>query len=165
MIALLVTVVAVSSLVIVANEPTAGMAGFVVTVILMGFGCALFVGDSLERRIPISLWDRLSLSRETSRRLGVKLFNTFLSWIGWNRIIFSFRGDEPWNPRHMRAAAAGHGWAFLLHIVTAIWAGVSSGGWVAPVILLLVGVVLHLYPVLLQIYVLTLLREGKVGRR
>ena len=106
MIALLVTVVAVSSLVIVANEPAAGMAGFVVTVILMGFGCALFVGDSLERRIPISLWDRLSLSRETSRRLGVKLFNTFLSWIGWNRIIFSFRGDEPWNPRHMRAAAA-----------------------------------------------------------
>lgn len=165
MIALLMTVVGIYGLVTVANEPAAGMAGFVVTVIFMGFGFALFVGDSLERHIPTSLWDRFSLSPVAYRRLGVKLFNTLLSRIGWNRVIFSFRGDQSWNPRHMRAAATGHGWAFLLHIATAVWASVSGGGWMAPGALLVVGIVGHLYPVFLQIYVLTLLREGKIPRR
>ena len=58
----------------------------------------------------------------------------------------------------MKAAGAGHAWAFLLHAVTAVWASVA-GGWVSLVTLLTVGVVCRLYPVLLQIHVLTRLRE------
>lgn len=62
----------------------------------------------------------------------------------------------------MQAAAAGHAWALVVHIVAAVWAAVA-GGWVAAAVLLLVGVVGHLYPVLLQVRVLTLLREATTG--
>lgn len=169
MIALLMTVAAVFSLVVVADETGANAVGFVVTVILMGFGFALFIGDSLERHIPSSLWDRLSLSREAARRWGVKLFNTVLSRIGWNKLIIAMREDraarvKDWSPRPMRAAAAGHAWAFVLHAVTAVWAAVA-GGWGSSVVLLVVGVVGHLFPILLQIRVLTRLREAQRRRR
>ncbi|ARU45685.1 hypothetical protein [Corynebacterium silvaticum] len=164
MVALLLTVAAIQGLVIVADATGADSAGFVITVTLMGFGLALFVGESLERHIPCSQWDRISLSRESSHRWGVDLFNAVLSWIGWNRLIVAMRGDrasgtgKDWDSRPMRAAAAGHAWAFLLHTATAFWAGVARG-WMLPIILLVVGVVGHLYPVLLQIRILTRLRE------
>lgn len=164
MVALLLTVAAVLGLVIVANATGVASVGFVVTTTLLGLGLAPFVGDSLERHIPSSQWDRISLSRDASRRWGVDLFNATLSWIGWNRLIFALRRDEAagsvkgWEPRPVRAAAAGHAWAFLLHVVTVVWASVA-GEWVSLVSLLTVGVVCHLYPVLLQIHVLTRLRE------
>nr|WP_305082891.1 hypothetical protein [Corynebacterium sp. CCUG 69979] len=163
-IAVVITVVAVGGLVIVADATSAHSAIFVLMVTLTGFGWAPFVGNSLERYIPHSLWDRMSMSHETSRRWGVSQFNSFLSRIGWNKLIFAMREDsatgerDRWDPRHMRSAAAGHGWGFLLHAATAIWAG-ASRGWVALIVLLLAGVVLHFYPVLLQIRVLTRLRE------
>ena len=163
MVALIMTVTGIIGLVIVANEAGADTTGFTITVILLGFGFAPFVGDSLERHIPSSLWDRLSFSRKASRLWGVSLFNTFLSRIGWNRRIIAMRGNRAagvriWSSRPMRSAAAGHTWAFLLHCVTTVWTCVA-GGVVAPVILLLVGLIGHLYPVLLQVRVLTRLRE------
>ncbi|WP_368266225.1 hypothetical protein [Corynebacterium ulcerans] len=94
MVALLLTVAAVGGLVIAANATGADSAGFVITVTLMGFGLALFVGESLERRIPGYQWDRISFSRDASRRWGVHLFNAVLSWIGWNRLIFAMRGGS-----------------------------------------------------------------------
>lgn len=163
-IALVITVIAVAGLEIVADATSGHSAIFVLIVIFMAFGCAPFVGNSLEHYVPCSLWDRLSLSRETSRRWGVSLFNSFLSWVGWNKLIFAMREGSTageggrFDPQHMRSAAAGHGWGFMLHVATAIWAG-ATGGWVACIVLLLTGVVLHLYPVLLQIHVLTRLRE------
>lgn len=59
----------------------------------------------------------------------------------------------------MQAAAAGHAWAVVLHMVAVVWAALA-GGWVAAVVLLVVGILGHLYPVLLQIRVLTRLHEG-----
>lgn len=170
MVTLLLTVAAVGGLVIAADATGADSAGFVITVTLMGFGLALFVGESLERRIPGYQWDRISFSRDASRRWGVHLFNAVLSWIGWNRLIFAMRGDrasktgKDWDPRPMRAAAAGHAWAFLLHTATAVWASVT-GGWVPLITLLVIGIVGHLYPVLLQLYVLTRLRAEQGNHR
>lgn len=68
------------------------------------------------------------------------------------------RGDEGLGVATREGGGCGHAWAFLLHAVTAVWASVA-GGWVSLVPLLTVGVVCHLYPVLLQIHVLTRLRE------
>lgn len=167
MIALLTTVAAVLGLGIVATSVGAHSAGFAITAILLGFGLAPFAGDSLERRIPRSLWDRLSLSHNAYRRLSLSLFNSLLSTVGWNRLVIALRDEQSSesdanrsnrNPRPVQASAAGHMWALLLHIAAAIWAGIA-GGWVVPVVLALVGVFGHLYPVLLQIRVLTRWRE------
>lgn len=162
--ALLLTVAAVLGLVIVANATGVVPVGFVVTTTLLGLGLAPFVGDSLERHIPSSQWDRISLARDASRRWGVEPSNAFFPWIGCNRLIFPLRRGQAsgamkgWESRSVRPAAAGHAWAFLLHVATVVWAGVA-GGWVSLVSLLTVGVICHLYPVLLQIHVLTRLRE------
>ncbi|CAB0872765.1 hypothetical protein FRC0378_02072 [Corynebacterium diphtheriae] len=100
MAALLLTVAAVLGLVIVANATGVVPVGFVVTTTLLGLGLAPFVGDSLERHIPSSQWDRISLARDASRRWGVEPSNAFFPWIGCNRLIFppaersGIRGDE-----------------------------------------------------------------------
>ena len=61
------------------------------------------------------------------------------------------------DPRHMRAAALGHAWAFALHIVSTVLASAYQGQlWAAA--LLIIGIVGHLYPVLLQLRILTRLR-------
>lgn len=95
------------------------------------------------------------------------LFNSLLSTVGWNRLVIALRDEQSGesdanrsnrNSRPVQASAAGHTWALLLHIVAAIWAGIA-GGWVVSLVLLLVGVFGHLYPVLLQIRVLTRWRE------
>lgn len=170
MVALSLTAAAVLGLIIVANATGPDTVGFVVTTTLLGFGLAPFVGDSLERHIPDTLWNRTSLSRDASRQWGVDLFNAVLSWIGWNRLVVAMRGNQAtelrknWDPRPMRASAAGHTWAFLLHLSTAIWVGVT-GGWASPVVLLVVGVLGHLYPAMLQIRVLTRLKAVHSRRR
>lgn len=153
-------IAAVLGLNIVANETGANSEGFVVTAILLGFGLAPFVGDSLERHIPVSMWRRVSFSRVASRRWGVELFNAVLTRIGWNGMILAMRREESAkregaNPlRPVRASAAGHVWGLLLHICSAGWCAAADGLFAATV-LLVVGVVGHLYPVLLQLRVLT----------
>lgn len=170
MVALLMTIAAALGLGIVADATGADAVGFAITATLLGFGLAPFVGDSLERHTPDSLWEGISLSRDASRRWGVDLFNAVLSWIGWNKLVIAMRGDcsaklgKDCDPRPMRAAATGHAWALLLHAVTAIWAGMAGGQGVS-VVLLVVGVVGHLFPVLLQIRVLTRLTEAQRRHR
>ncbi|AZA12135.1 hypothetical protein [Corynebacterium gerontici] len=160
MLAALLTCVAMLAIAIVADAP--GWL-YVLTITCGTFGIVPFVGNSLVRIIPESFWQRLRLSRASSRRLGVKCFNSTLTRIGWNKLVFEMRGDDPWNPRHMQAAAAGHGWGFLIHLVASVWACCAQSCLVAAILVVL-GVLLHLYPVLLQIYVLTQLREHKIGR-
>lgn len=162
MVALLLTLAAAFGLSVVAGATGAGAAGFVVSATLLGFGLAPFVGDSLQQLLPCSVWGRFSLSARTARSLGVDHFNAFLTRVGWNRQVVAMRGagaDNRRDPRHMQAAAAGHAWALALHVVAAAWAALA-GGWSAVAVLLAVGMVGHLYPVLLQIRVLTRLRQG-----
>ena len=158
------TIAAVLGLNVVANETGANSEGFVVTAILLGFGLAPFVGDSLERHIPVSMWRRVSFSRVASRRWGVEPFNAVLTRIGWNGMVLAMRREasakrEGANPlRPMRASAAGHGWGLLLSMCSAGWC-IAAGGWLAAAVLLVIGVVGHLYPVLLQLRVLADARE------
>lgn len=158
------TIAAMLGLNVVAKEAGVNSVGFVVTAILLGFGLSPFVGDSLERHIPISMWRRVSFSRVASRRWGVELFNAVLTRIGWNGMILAMRREESAkcegaNPlRPMRASAAGHGWGLLLSICSAGCCA-AAGGWLAATVLLVIGAVGHLYPVLLQFRVLTDARE------
>lgn len=164
MVALLLTAAGIYGLVVAAGAVGADSVGFVVTVTLIGFGFALFVGGSLERYLPASLWRRFSLSRAASRRWGVDCFNAFLWRIGWNKRIVAMRkcesdGNEKESIlRQVRASAVGHSWSVLLHVASAIWA-VTADGWLAAVVLLMIGIIGHVYPVLLQIRVMTRLRE------
>ncbi|CQD15748.1 exported hypothetical protein [Corynebacterium striatum] len=91
MVALLFTAAGIYGLVVVAGAVGADSVGFVVTVTLIGVGFALFVGGSLERYLPASVWRRFSLSRAASRRWGVDCFNAFLWRIGWNKHIVAMR--------------------------------------------------------------------------
>ena len=117
MIALLLTLASAGGLFVVANAAGAGSVGFAITAALLGFGLAPFVGDSLQRRIPESVWARLSLSRSAARRCGVDVFNTALSAIRGNKHVMAMRrgssglSAEHLNPRHIQAAAVGHAWA------------------------------------------------------
>ncbi|OFT26724.1 hypothetical protein HMPREF3172_02520 [Brevibacterium sp. HMSC08F02] len=163
MIALLLTLASAGGLFVVANAAGAGSVGFAITAALLSFGLAPFVGDSLQRRIPDGVWAQLSLSSTAARRWGVDLFNAILSTVGWNRHVLALRkgrSERPtaqMDPRHMRAAALGHAWAFALHIVSTVLASAYQGQlWAAA--LLIIGIVGHLYPVLLQLRILTRLR-------
>lgn len=165
MVALILTSVTVLGLLIVSGATGLNTAGFVITTILIGFGLAPFVGDSIERHIPDSKWKYCSVSRDTSRKLGLRLFNEFLTSIGWNRLVISMRTQEkvgvdrdPLRP--IKAAAAGHFWGFLLHFATATWAGVAEA-WASASILLVVGLLGHFYPTLLQIRILTHIRSNE----
>ncbi|OFL68787.1 hypothetical protein HMPREF2757_07735 [Brevibacterium sp. HMSC063G07] len=117
MAALILTLAAVFGLVIAAHAVGAGTAVFACTVTLLAFGLAPFAGGSLQRRIPESVWARLSLSRSAARRCGVDVFNTALSAIRWNKHVMAMRrgssglSAEHLNPRHIQAAAVGHAWA------------------------------------------------------
>ena len=167
MAALLSTVVAFAGLIIVVSSVGADSLGFVLTATLLSFGLAPFAGDSLQQHIPHSLWERLSLSHTASRRLALPTFNTLLNHIGWNRLIIALRDGQSSasiqnrrskNLRPVQAAAAGHTWGFLLHIATAAWAGIA-GAWGSATVLIVTGIIGHLYPALLQIRVLTRWRE------
>ena len=61
-------------------------------------------------------------------------------------------GNTPKRP--LRASAVGHTWGLLLHGATAGWAA-ASGDWQVPLALVAIGVLVHLYPILIQLYVLT----------
>lgn len=99
MAALLLTVAAVLGLVIVANATGVASVGFVVTTTLLGLGLAPFVGDSLERHIPSSQWDRISLARRQSPMgSGTIQCLSLMDWVEQTYILpaerSGIRGDE-----------------------------------------------------------------------
>lgn len=149
------------------REAGADSAWFAIVALLAGFGCAPFVGDSIERHTPASAWDHVFLSGTQAQRLGVTRFDALLTAIGWNRMIASARHKEAQssasilpNPRPIRAGALGHAWALGLHLICAALACIHSG-WVVGVLLIATGILLHAYPTLLQMRTLTRLRPLK----
>lgn len=164
-IALALTIAAVLGLSVVANTADTASIGFVLTATLLSLGLAPFVGDSLERYIPAAAWHRVSLSPTAYRRLGAPLYNSVLSASGWNRLIYVMRARDRsiasgnTSKRPLRASAVGHTWGLLLHGATAGWAA-ASGDWQVPLALVAIGVLVHLYPILIQFYVLTARRNS-----
>ena len=114
------------------------------------------VAVPVMRRLP-RRWFRVPAGeRVLHRMLGVGIFGWLLERSGWNRhIVDPMRGFDgtrarlPSLERSARGGASAHGACFAIHILLAAVALFTGHPWGALWILL-PGVVLHLYPVLLQ---------------
>ena len=87
--------------------------------------------------------------------LGVRLFGKLLDVIGWNRIISRERGFNATRQglkeldQHTRRSEIGH--SSCLFVTAALTIGVlATGSWEGAAWLVALGILLHLYPALLQ---------------
>ena len=114
------------------------------------------VAGPVMRRLPRP-WFRVPAGERVLHRvLGVGMFGWLLDRSGWNRHFAEpmrgFDGTRAGLPsleQSVRGAASAHGTCFAIHAVLAAGALVTGHPWGALWILL-PGVVLHLYPTLLQ---------------
>jgi hypothetical protein len=90
------------------------------------------------------------------RIVGVGIFGWLLDVSGWNHLIkplMGFSGKRAGLLSREQSAQVGaisHGICFAIHVVLAVLALYSRHAWSAALWMLLPGVVVHLYPVLLQ---------------
>jgi hypothetical protein len=115
------------------------------------------VAAPVVRRGPPQ-WFRVPPGERVFHRiLGVEIFAWVLDVSGWNRVVagpmrgFSGRSaDLPSLEQSLRANASAHGTCFVIHVLLAVLALFSRHPWNGALWMLLPGVVVHLYPVLLQ---------------
>ena len=114
------------------------------------------VAGPVMRRLPRDWYRVPAGERVLHRLLGVEIFGWRLDRSGWNRRLAEpMRGFEGTRAglssleQSVRGAASAHGTSFAIHVLLAAAALFTGRPWGALWILL-PGVVLHLYPVLLQ---------------
>ncbi len=107
-------------------------------------------------------WFRVPAGERVLHRIvGVGMFGWLLDVSGWNHLIEPMRGFSGKKAgllsleQHARAGAIGHGICFAIHVLLAVLAlfsrrPLSTQPWRAALWMLVPGVVVHLYPVLLQ---------------
>lgn len=102
-------------------------------------------------------WSRVPESeRVLHRMVGVRIFGWLLDASGWNRLITPMRrfsgkkANLLWLEQHARAGAIAHGICFAIHILLALLALLTQRPWSGALWMLWPGVVVHLYPVVLQ---------------
>jgi hypothetical protein len=112
------------------------------------------------RRAPRQ-WFRVPTGERLIHRIaGVEIFGWLLDVSGWNRLITPMRGFSGKAgllslEQHARAGAIAHGICVAIHVLLAALAFFRKDPWTralwsAARWMLLPGVVVHLYPVLLQ---------------
>jgi hypothetical protein len=122
--------------------------------------CALGVAvpaPALMQRVPRQ-WFRVPAGERVLHRfVGVGVFGWLLDVSGWNRYVLEpqrgFSGKRAGLlslEQSVRGAAVAHGTCFAIHVFLATLALFSRHPWSAALWMLLPGVVVHLYPVLLQ---------------
>jgi hypothetical protein len=114
------------------------------------------VAAPIMRRVPRQ-WFRVPTGERVLQRVvGVGIFAWLLDVSGWNRLIKPIRGFSGKRAgllsleQHARAGAIAHGACFAIHVLLAVLALFSTRAWSAALWMLWPGVVVHLYPVLLQ---------------
>lgn len=134
-----------------------GPAGFsfaVVTHFVLMAWVSAIVGPRVQ--IPNRGW--LWVGRWESRlypALGVRLFGKLLDVIGWNRVIAEERGFNGTREglqeldQHTRRSEVGHSLCILVTVAMALGV-LSTGAWQGAAWLVALGLLLHLYPALLQ---------------
>ncbi len=117
---------------------------------------------AVMRRVPCQ-WFRVPTGERVLHRIvGVGVFGWLLDVSGWNRHVLEplrgFSGKRAGLPsleQGVRASVVAHGACFAIHVLLAVLAlfsrhPFSRQAWSGARWMLLPGVVLHLYPVLLQ---------------
>lgn len=118
--------------------------------LLLGPGVATPVMQRVPRR-----WFRVPAGERVLHRvLGVSIFRRLLKRSGWERHVHkrefhATKAGLTCLEAALRCNACAHGTGFVLHVLLAAVALVTGHQWGAMWILLL-GVIFHLYPVLLQ---------------
>ncbi len=109
------------------------------------------------RRVPrpwfrVPRWERV-----LHRIAGVGIFGWLLDVSGWNRRVHArmreFSGTRAALPsleQSLRGNVSAHGSCFAIHVLLAVLALWTRHPWSGALWMLLPGVVVHLYPVLLQ---------------
>lgn len=135
------------------SNPWYAAAGVVGTTFALGPA----VAAAVMRRVPRQWFRVPARERLLHRLLGVGVFGWLLDVSGWNRHVAepmrAFSGTrgglislEQW----AGAGAIAHGACFAIHVLLAVLALFSRRPWNGALWLLLPGVVVHLYPALLQ---------------
>jgi hypothetical protein len=134
-----------------------GNPAYAVMVVAGTFALGPVVAAPVMRRVPrqwlrVPAWERL-----LHRIAGVAIFGWLLDVSGWNRRVHeSMRGFSgkraalPSLEQSLRGNVSAHGTCFAIHVLLAALALLSSHPWSGALWMLLPGVVVHLYPVLLQ---------------
>jgi hypothetical protein len=113
------------------------------------------VAAPIMRRAPRQ-WFRVPTGERVLHRIvGVGIFGWLLDVSGWNHLIKRMRGFSGKRgllslEQHARAGAIAHGICFAIHALLAVLALFNRHSWSGALWMLLPGVVVHLYPVLLQ---------------
>jgi hypothetical protein len=114
------------------------------------------VAIAFVRRVP-RRWLRVPQSERVVHRIaGVGIFGWLLELSGWNHLIRPLRGFAGNKAglasleESARAGAIAHGICFAIHVVLAVLALLCRHPWKGALWMLLPGVVVHLYPLLLQ---------------
>lgn len=120
------------------------------------FAAGPLLGEPVARRVPRGWFRVADAERAAHRALGVHGFGRLLERSGWNRAVAdpmrSFDGTRAGLPaldHDLRGNVSAHGTAFVFHVAIAAVAALTGHLWGALWILL-PGILLHLYPVLLQ---------------
>lgn len=151
---LVITALTAYGLYVVGSDAGVGGFAFVVVTSLISFSGAFFVGDRLRRTIPESFFHVSDRVNGVARALGVDAFSRFLSLVQWNRVLLSMRPSltERRPPDELfagvRSSGVGHAWGAAVHLVAALIAAMASLS--APLWILGLGLLLHVYPALLQ---------------
>jgi hypothetical protein len=115
------------------------------------------VAGAVMRRVPPQ-WFRVPAGeRAIHHMLGVPIFGWLLDRSGWNRIVGKSmrefdgtRASLPSLEGSLRGNVSAHGACFAIHVLLAVLALFTKHPWRGALWMLLPGVVVHLYPVLLQ---------------
>lgn len=130
---------------------------YAVSVVSWTFGLGPAVAGPLLRRVP-GQWFRVPAGERLLHRIvGVGIFGWLLDVSGWNRRVAEpmrgFSGKRAGLTtleQSIRANVSAHVLCFAIHILLAILALFCSHPWRGALSMLLLGVIIHLYPVLLQ---------------
>jgi hypothetical protein len=131
---------------------------YAVSVACGTFGVVVVVpAPAIVRRMPRQWFRVHERERIFHRILGVGVFGWLLDVSGWNpHFLEPLRGFSGKRAglaaleQSVRAATVSHGICFAIHVLLAVLALFSRHPWSAALWMLWPGVVVHLYPVLLQ---------------
>lgn len=134
------------------SNPLYGV-GMVGTTFALGPAVAVPVVRCLPRQ-----WFRVPQGERVLHRiLGVGLFGWLLDVFGWNRVVakpmrgFSGRRAGLLSlEQGLRGNVSAHGTCFAIHVLLAALALFKRHPWSGALWMLLPGVIVHLYPVMLQ---------------
>jgi hypothetical protein len=111
---------------------------------------------TIIRRVP-GQWVRVPAGERVLHRIaGIGIFSRLLDLSGWNRLITpmrAFSGKKAGLPsleQHAQFGAITHGICFAIHGLLAVLALFTRHPWTGALWMLMPGVIVHLYPVLLQ---------------